>query len=406
MTAVAPTTGGRPPEARGRVTLHRLQLRDFRNFAREDVELPPEGLAVVGENGHGKTNLLEAVYYLQLLRSMRGARDVDLVHFGAAGFHVSAEATLGDGRPREVAVGFERAGKRKRVRVDGVEVPRLSEALGALPSVIFSPGDVALVAGAPSERRRYLDVALALTSRRYLAALQHYRGALMRRNAALRETARRGGGTERVAVWEPALAEHGAVLWRERLAWVRHWSDELTRLCRAIGERGPVRMRYASALPLEGDLAATLRAALEAKRDHDVRRGVTSAGPHRDELELTLAGDGAEPHEARTGDTVARELRVFGSAGQQRTAAIALRMLEAATLREASGAVPLFLLDDPFAELDARRSHRILELLDGAGLGQTILVVPRESDIPPELTRLERRRIVGGRLTTAHGADA
>ena len=391
MTASA---GDRP-----RVALRRLQLRDFRNFGRQDVELPPEGLAIVGENGHGKTNLLEAIYYLQLLRSMRGARDVDLVRFGAAGFHVAAEAVLGDGRRREIAVGFERAGKRKRVRLDGNEPPRLSEALGALPAVIFSPGDVALVAGAPSERRRYLDVALALTSRRYLAALQAYRGALVRRNAALREAARRGGSLDRVSVWEPTLAEHGAVLWRERLAWVARWRDELTRLCFAIGERGAVRMRYASAQPLEGDLAGSLRATLEAKREHDVRRGVTGAGPHRDDLELTLAGSDGERGSAPDGPP--RELRVFGSAGQQRTAAIALRMLEAATLREASGALPLFLLDDPFAELDARRAHRILELLDTAGLGQTILVVPRESDIPAELTRLERRRIVNGLLAPA-----
>jgi DNA replication and repair protein RecF len=382
-----------------RVALRRLQLRDFRNFGRQDVELPAEGMAIVGENGHGKTNLLEAIYYLQLLRSVRGARDVDLVRFGAAGFHVSAEAVLGDGRRREIAVGFERAGRRKRVRLDGSEPARLSEALGALPSVIFSPGDVALVAGAPSERRRYLDVALALTSRRYLAALQAYRGALVRRNAALRETARRGGAADRAAVWEPALAEHGATLRRERVAWVAHWSDELTRLCRAIGERGAVRMRYASAQPLDGDLAAALRATLEAKREHDVRRGITGAGPHRDELELTLAVPEGEGEHAPDGPP--RELRVFGSAGQQRTAAIALRMLEAATLREASGALPLFLLDDPFAELDARRAHRILELLDTAGLGQTILVVPRESDIPPELTRLERRRIVQGVLAPA-----
>jgi len=123
--------------------------------------------------------------------------------------------------------------------------------------------------------------------------------------------------------------------------------------------------------------------ALESKRGLDLRRGLTHAGPHRDDLALTLDG---------------RELRAFGSAGQQRTAAIALRLLEGETLRERLGAAPLLLLDDPFAELDARRSARILELLAEQGMGQTLLTVPREGDIPPALTQLARWRIADGVL--------
>lgn len=379
------------PPSQARLWLRRLTIRDFRNLERVDLDLPPDGIAVVGDNGHGKTNLLEAVYYLQLLRSVRGARDQDLVRFGAAGFHVAARAEGGEPAKREVSVGFERAGKRKRAKRDGVEPPRLSDALGGLPAVIFSPGDVQLVAGAPSERRRYLDVVLALTSRRYLAALQSYRGALARRNAALRDAVRQGASDARVSVWEPALAEHGALLWAERTAWVARAAPEFVRLCTAIGERGTARMRYASATaaPADVDLATRrelLAAALRDKRPLDLKRGVTHAGPHRDDLELLLDG---------------RDLRLFGSAGQQRTAAIALRMLEAATLRDASGAAPLFLLDDPFAELDARRAHRILSLLSSAGLGQTLLTVPRAVDIPPELTRLERWEIRDGVLSRA-----
>jgi DNA replication and repair protein RecF len=378
--------------AAARVVLRSLALRDFRNLARLDLAFPEVGVAIVGENGQGKTNLLEAIYYLHLLRSVRGARDVDVVRFGADGFHIAARTE--GGVNHELSAGFERAGRRKRVKLDGAEPQRLSDALGALPCVLFSPADVDLVAGAPSSRRRYLDILLALSSRPYLAALQRYRHALAQRNAALRDALRSSGpkAEQRVAVWEAPLAEHGAVLWRERVAWTSLASPRFAAMCDAIGEQSPVGMRYATALdPVSRelpDIVAAIAHALEQKRGLDIRRGLTHAGPHRDDLTLTLDG---------------RELRAFGSAGQQRTAAIALRLLESETLRERLGAAPLLLLDDPFAELDVRRSARILELLAEQGMGQTLLTVPRETDIPPALTQLTRWSIAGGAVRTGDG---
>jgi DNA replication and repair protein RecF len=391
VTVTAPLPSAVVDETAGPVVLESISLRDFRNLARLNLDVPREGMAIVGDNGHGKTNLLEAIYYLQLLRSARGTRDQDVVRFGAQGFHIGAEAIVG--RHVALTAAFQRAGKRKKVTVDGVEPSRLSDALGSLPSVMFSPRDVELVAGAPSERRRFLDVALALTSRRYLAALQQYRAALVRRNAALRDAARRSesGGLARAAVWEPALAEHGAILWAARVAWVERVADDFARLCASIGERGDARMRYATASATGGtssggasvmDLATRLAGSLEAHRSADLRRGLTHAGPHRDDLELTLDG---------------HPLRAFGSAGQQRTASIAMRLLEAATLRGA-GSAPLVLLDDPFAELDATRAARILDLLGSGVAHQTILAVPRSIDIPPEMTSLSRFLIVDGAI--------
>lgn len=362
----------------GHVWLERLSCRDFRNFERLDLELPESGLAIIGENGQGKTNLLEGIYYLQVLRSARGARDQDLVRFGAKGFHISARS-MSDGA-HEMSVGFETLGKKKKVTRDGGVASRLSDAFGSLPSVMFSPRDIQLIAGGPGERRRFLDLVLALSSRKYLTSLQMYRAALARRNAALRGAARNGDESA-VSVWEPTLAEHGAALVCERAQWVRERAQEFARLAAAMGEEGESRMSYHSATLREPDPRNALTESLARQRRHDMRRGITHSGPHRDDLSLTLDG---------------KELRVFGSAGQQRTAAIALRMLEGATLRESRALAPVLLLDDPFAELDVRRSARILGLLQSAGLGQTILVVPRASDIPPELIGLERRRIHGG----------
>ena len=375
--------------------LARLVARDFRNFAHLDITLPDSGFALIGENGHGKTNLLEAVAYLSLLRSLRGARDSDVVRFGANVFHIRAELN-GTSAFNSVAVGYERQTKKKRASLDGVDQPRLTSALGALPSVCFSPADVVLVAGGPGERRRFLDVALAISSRRYLQALQQYRAALLRRNAALRTAQREGpraaaAHDARVSVWEPALAEHGGIVVALRQAFVRNHAAQFTNIADAIGERLPVHMRYVagngatdeSALEDAAAQSQALAAAFAHQRTQELRRGITLVGPHRDELQLLLGG---------------RELRTFGSAGQQRSAAIALRLLELATLRDAIGATPLLLLDDPFAELDSGRASRVLALLEQSGVGQVLLAVPRIEDIPAAFTRLERRVMRDGVL--------
>jgi DNA replication and repair protein RecF len=367
-----------------------LSLKDFRNFERLELDFPAGGLVVTGENGQGKTNLLESAYYLSLLRSVRGARDTDVVRFGAAGFFIEAAMCVPDAR--ELSLGFERAGRRKRVRRDGAVVDRLSDALGTLPVVMFSPSDVELVSGAPSARRRFLDIMLALSSRGYLHALQLYRAALDRRNAALRDAAKSGAPvrTAAVGVWEPPLAEHGAALMRVRRSWIAQVTNRFAERCAAIGERGVIQLKYQTGVDANAEsLEVALADALAAKRASDLRYGLTQTGPHRDDLIMLLDG---------------RELRTFGSAGQQRTAAIALRTLEAETLRDARGAAPVFLLDDPFAELDLRRATRVLALLREIGLGQTVLAVPRDTDIPAELTELPRCRVDNGRIELSSSA--
>ena len=372
--------------------LDALAIRDFRNLERVELELPTSGMLLVGENGHGKTNFLEAIYYLQVLRSLRGARDQDLVRFGAGGFHLGAH--IESDRASEIGVGFEKTGKRKRVRLDGIVSERLSDAVGALPVAMFSPADVELVAGGPALRRRFLDIMLAVTSRGYLRALQQYRAALVRRNAALRDATRqsagRAGADDRFAVWETPLAEHGATLWLERETWVESAAARFAELGEVIGG-DLLAVRYVSAARVAGgeaDRRSILARAFAQQRANDLRFGLTRTGPHRDDLLITIRG----------ADGAARELRVFGSAGQQRTAAIALRLLEAARLQERRGGPPLVLLDDPFAELDAPRTQRIVSLLSEAGLGQTILAVPRETDIPGGMPHLQRFRISAGVL--------
>jgi len=383
------------------VTLSALAARNFRNLARVDLDVPEDGIAIVGDNGHGKTNLLEAIAYFAVMRSMRGVRDRDLVRFGEKAFSLTAHADgggtaeIGSG-PLSITIGFETGAgtARKQVSVDGVRVQRLSDAFGAIPSVMIAPRDVSLVAGAPGERRRYLDVLLAMTDRRYLGALQRYRAALVRRNATLRQAAARGDTREaEISVWEGALADAGAIIRAARVQWLRTYAKRIAELCDAIGERQRVSVRYASRPELDaaGSDEATIRLQLEQALEHDrardVRRQLTHAGPHRDDLAIGLGG---------------HAVRLAGSAGQQRTVAIALRLAARETLRDATGRLPIMLLDDPFAELDSSRTARILDLLrdaSGRGVGQTVIAIPRVGELPLTLSSLKRLTIHDGVLS-------
>jgi DNA replication and repair protein RecF len=208
------------------VHLSRVEFRHFRNLGRQVLEPPPEGVAIVGANAQGKSNLLEAIYYLETFRSFRGARDDQMVAFDEDVFRVSAAFVPGldeeggaaaSGGPvvREVAAAFQKRGRRKKVTLDGDEPERLGDALGTLGVVLFSPFDVAIVSEGPSERRRFLDIVLSLNRPGYLNSLQRYRQVLSQRNAALKEHA----SDDLLAVWDEPLARAGAEVMEARRRW-------------------------------------------------------------------------------------------------------------------------------------------------------------------------------------------
>jgi DNA replication and repair protein RecF len=385
-------------EAPTALVCQEIRLRQFRNFAGLDLAFPEQGAAIIGDNGSGKTNLLESLHYFEILRSFRGAADEQLVRFGADAFHVRGRfMDTASGRCIEVSAAYEPRTKRKRVVVDGVEATRLGDAIGRIGSVVFSPSDVALVKGGPGERRRYLDIVLSLNVRGYLEALQRYRSVLRQRNALLRDG--RGGGA--IEAWDAGLIDSGARVIAARQAWIAGHAERYADLYRAIAGGAEASMTYDAdvAVPA-GAVAADITAAFEerlqrvAQRERD--RGLTLAGPHRDDLALQL-------HMA-DGDF---DLRQYGSGGQKRTGAIVLRMVEAETVRQARGIQPLLLLDDVFAELDPGRSRRILELLGGSRHGQVVLTAPKDTDVLFDelvadgiVAPLARWRIAAARVST------
>lgn len=373
--------------------LSTLTLRHFRNLCDQDLELPPEGVALIGDNAQGKSNFLEAIYYLEIFRSFRGAPDEQLVTFGADVFRVvgnAASSASPDRSTAQVTAAFERKGRRKKVCVDGAEQERLGTALGRLAAVIFSPADLELVSGGPKERRRFLDIVLSLNEPGYLGALQEYRRVLLQRNAALRDAL----PASIVHAWDPGLIESGAEVIRARRDWIEGVGPAFGTFYARVSNDGRASMTYEASVPLgharaAEDVRAAFHDAVEGASERDRRLGTTTVGPHRDEVRLALDG---------TGDGL--DLREYGSGGQRRTAALALRLVEAETIRDRRGETPLILVDDVFAELDEGRSERVLELMEAAEAGQVVLTAPKESDVRFKRQTLARWRIKAGRLTT------
>jgi DNA replication and repair protein RecF len=358
------------------VRLHRLLARGFRNLADLDCGVPAAGVALLGDNAQGKTNFLEAVYYPVLFRSFRGAPDQEVTAFGAPAFHL--EAVVQDAGVATLSAGYLPAARRKRILLDGDEPERLTEAVGRWLAVVFLPGDVELASGPAALRRQYLDRLLSLADGGYLRALARYRAALAQRNSALRQ-----GRPELAWAFDRPLAAAGAEIVAARERWARHAADRFAAEFDCIGERGRATLRYRGA-PELADPGAWSQALDEAKAS-DCARGASTVGPHRDDLRLEIAD---------------RPIREFGSTGQQRSAAVALKLLELATLREARETEPALLLDDVFAELDDERRQRLAARLVGPDDRQVFLTAPRAEELPRGL-HLEVWSVRDGRVQGA-----
>jgi DNA replication and repair protein RecF len=356
------------------VRLRHLLARGFRNLADAQYDLPDRGVALLGANAQGKSNFLEAIYYPVVFRSFRGAQDQAVATFGGPGFHV--EAVVEGGADRRIAASWQAAGRRKRIAVDEVEPERVAGAVGRWLAVVFLPSDLGLASGPAAERRHYLDRLLSLADAGYLRALSRYRAALAQRNSALRQ-----GRTELAWAFDRPLATAGAVVMARRCAWAATAGDRFAAEFECLGELETAMLAYRGTAELADPEA--WEPALRQARSADHARGMTTVGPHRDDLTLGIGG---------------RLLREYGSTGQQRSAAVALKLIEIATLREARGTEPGLLLDDVFAELDRERQRRLAVRLLGDAERQVFLTAPRLDELPPGL-ELDVWQMAGGRVS-------
>ncbi|MDM4721697.1 DNA replication/repair protein RecF [Micromonospora sp. WMMA1363] len=359
--------------------VRRLELVDFRSYERVGVDLEPGANVLIGPNGVGKTNLVEALGYVATLDSHRVATDAPLVRMGAAAAVIRC-AVVHEGR--ELLVELEIVpGKANRARLGRSPARRARDVLGALRLVLFAPEDLELVRGDPAERRRYLDDLLVLRQPRYAGVRADYDRVVKQRNALLRTAylarktgGSRGGDLSTLAVWDTHLAQHGADLLAGRLELVAALAPHVTKAYDAVAAgRGAAGIAYRPSVDLTEPitdrvaLAAALANALAEGRAAEIERGTTLVGPHRDDLALTLG-----PLPAKG----------YASHGESWSYALALRLAGYDLLRS-DGIEPVLVLDDVFAELDAGRRDRLADLVGGAS--QLLVTCAVDDDVPARL---------------------
>src|SRR5512147_360696 len=397
--------------------LKRLSLTNFRKFTRLDVDIPQRVVVLVGANAQGKTSVLEAIYFLAAFTSFQTHADRQIINFNEAKNNsltvtrLVADYQRGNGKHRlEVRLILEPMGVvngqrlRKEILLDGVKKP-VSEVIGHFNALIFVPQMSQIIEGAPEDRRRYLNLALAQSTPAYARVLSEYNQALTQRNALLKLLGERGGSSEQLEVWDDALTRLGAqiILWRieaiqqiERLASRVH--HELTRgseilrlsyepafdpLPKPNGQLGLKMDTIIDRSNLELDeIRDGFRASLSALRSVEIARGVTTIGPHRDEIRF-LAND--------------IDLGNYGSRGQVRTTLLSLKLAEVNWMKDRTGEWPVILLDEVMAELDLQRRADLLQYI---GESEQVLFTTADLHLFPEdfVEKADVWHVEGGKI--------
>lgn len=339
--------------------IREIHLRNFRNHARTDVDFG-EGLnAILGENGEGKTNLLEAISYLCLTKSFFGSADGIVLQIGESRFEVSGELEADAGMRYHVRVGYDHTAGEKKFFLDNSPVEKFSDVVGQFPVVVLAPESGAITMGGPADRRRFLDFVISQASKAYLEDLLEYRQVLRQRNRVLFDSkATKSDCSELLEPWDQELIDRGTRIIHRRKLFLEELhpfvSEAYGRIAGGVEEPS---MQYQPSVPTidgvsEAEIHAFFRKELRRKSAEEKRLGITLVGPHRDELGLAI-------------NRLA--VRAHASQGQHKTFLIALKVAEFLYLRTKRGERPILLLDDIFTELDRHRAEHLLELTESVG---------------------------------------
>ena len=333
-----------------------LELTDFRNIAQVSID-PGEGVNIIyGANAQGKTNLLEAIWLCSGNKSFRGAREREMTRFGEKVFHIRLQFA---DRERTQQISYDSGGDKRKLQLNRMPLRSASELTGEFTCVVFHPEDLSLVKEGPVDRRSFLDIVISQIKLVYGGYIAQYNGLMEQRNALLKQIHRTGSGKEMLSVWDEQLSRIGTAISILR----QDYLQKLSPLAQGVysgftGNRETFSLEYESSVYRQGlpgsvyseELIALYRKALSEHLEEDIRLHFTGVGVHRDDLEILVNGISA---------------RSYGSQGQQRSCAIALKIGEAMLLKGVTGENPVILLDDVMSELDPGRQDYLLNRIQG-----------------------------------------
>ncbi len=327
------------------MVIEKLSFQGFRNLASFDYT-PHKGLNLIyGENAQGKTNFLEGVYFSATARSMRTHTHSQLIAFDQKETHLQVHVLSDSGKKSRIDVHL-RHNEKKAIAVDGLPLKQLGELFGTLYTVMFSPEDLSLVKDSPNHRRRFIDMELCQTNKVYYYNLQQYHKILKQRNHLLKQTQKKPSLEETISIWDEQLVSYGIPLIKARTAFL----ERLSLLCgqnmkTLTGGKDELIMVYQPNCAIEH-----LEHKIKESRKRDILLGSTQYGPHKDDMDFLIDG---------------KKVRLFGSQGQQRSTALAVKLAQIDFIREETGESPILLLDDVFSELDSKRQHHLMQYIGG-----------------------------------------
>jgi len=349
-----------------------LRLYQFRNFEDMEFEPIPEVNIIVGRNGIGKTNLLEAVGYLGCLRSHRISGEKVLLMIDKSEFSIRgiANSFLGD---VDVRIDYILEKGRRVGYLDEKRATRLVDIVGRIPSVLFSPLDMNFIRGAPSDRRRMIDIFISQLDRGYLEDLSRYAEVLSQRNALLKSIQRGEAERRMLDMWDEGLVRYGEKVIRRRAEWIGGLSRVASRFFREVTTGGlEMEIVYSPSVSAEGDIGESLRQLLVNRRDDEIRYGSTIIGPHRDDIHFLLGGISSG---------------LVASQGQTRLIAIAFRLAQCRLMNDYIKESPLLLLDDIGSELDMEHLSKTFELIPQSG---QVFITTTRGDLAPIISGVKK----------------
>ncbi|MCR5213109.1 MAG: DNA replication/repair protein RecF [Eubacterium sp.] len=353
-----------------------LALKNFRNYELQSIEFSDHINILYGDNAQGKTNILEAIYLVATTRSHRGARDKDIIRFGENEAYIKANI-----KKREVSHRVDvnlRKQRPKGVAIDGIPIRRSIELFGMINIVIFSPEDMSVVKEGPSERRRFMDSELCQLSRLYFSNLAKYNHILEQRNSLLKQIYFKPELEDSLDIWDDQLIETGRSIIRERSNFIKMMNDMIIGIHKGLtSDKEIISLKYEPNVKEED-----FENVLKSKRKIELKNTTTMTGPHRDDFGIIINDI---------------DVRVYGSQGQQRTAALSLKMAEIELVKDVINDSPILLLDDVMSELDSKRRDALLNYIQGI---QTIITCTGYDDFIKKSVSIDKKyRVVNGSIS-------